>query len=423
MEHYSSIHAKLVITTYKDHTASILIENGKPVQISLEPRAQKISLGNIYVGRVQKIVKNIDSAFIRIDQELTGYYSLSDNRRHWILRSGLPFQSESVSLKEGDEILVQVSREAVKTKAPVLSSNLSLTGRYCVLTTGSSQIGFSSKISSQSWKDKFRERLKETDPSGWGLIVRTNAKEVPFEMILEEYQNLKEEFSRLLKTCSYRTQGSLLYQAPAGYITDLKNTGLGTLEAIITDCRTIYDGLNAYLSSEQPEDLGKLTFYEDPLLSLTSLYSLETAITQALQSRVWLKSGGYLVIEPTEAMTVIDVNSGKFTGKKQVRETLLKINLEAAKESARQMRLRNLSGIIIIDFIDMEAEEDRQALMACLREQVCRDPVKTTVVDMTPLNLVEITRKKIRRPLHEQATGLLHLSSSEKQPARIPEQR
>ena len=407
MNYHSSVHTKLIITEYKNHIASVLTENSKPVQIALEPRSQHSILGNIYVGRVQKIVKNIDAAFIRINEDLTGYYSLTDNRRHWILRSGIPSQSENCSLKEGDQLLVQVSREAVKTKAPVLTSNLSLTGRYCVLTTGSSLIGFSSKISSRSWKDAVRTLLDEAGVSQWGLIVRTNAKEVPPERILEEYAELKERLIRLIEECNYRTPGSILYQSPAGYVTDLKSTYFGSLEAIVTDGPEIYDTLKTYLSTCQPEDLQKLTLYQDPLLSLSALYSLETAITQALQPRVWLKSGGYLVIEPTEAMTVIDENSGKFSGKKQFRETVLKTNLEAAREVARQMRLRNLSGIIVVDFIDMEEEEDRLAVMEALKEQVQKDPVKTTVVDMTLLNLVEITRKKVRRPLLEQAAGLL----------------
>ena len=146
MNYHSSVHTKLIITEYKNHIASVLTENSKPVQIALEPRSQHSILGNIYVGRVQKIVKNIDAAFIRINEDLTGYYSLTDNRRHWILRSGIPSQSENCSLKEGDQLLVQVSREPVKTNAPLLTSNLSLTARYCVLTTGSSLFGFSSKI-------------------------------------------------------------------------------------------------------------------------------------------------------------------------------------------------------------------------------------------------------------------------------------
>ena len=152
----------------------------------------------------------------------------------------------------------------------------------------------------------------------------------------------------------------------------------------------------------QKEDADRLTLYEDSLLPLSKLYSLETAFEKALGKNVWLKSGGYLVIEPTEAMTVIDVNTGKYSGRKNMQDTICRINMEAADEIGRQLRLRNLSGIIIVDCIDMEREEDRKALLAHLGDVVSKDPVKTTVVDMTALNLVELTRKKMRRPLHEQ---------------------
>ena len=177
----------------------------------------------------------------------------------------------------------------------------------------------------------------------------------------------------------------------------------GRLSSIVTDDRGLYDQLKAYLKEEQPEDLEKLEFYDDSLLPLYKLYSLETVLDRALGKRVWLKSGGYLVIEPTEAMTVIDVNTGKYEGRKKMADTIRKINNEAAFTIAAQLRLRNLSGIIMVDFIDMEQEEDKKALLDCLKQAVSTDPVRTVVVDMTPLGLVELTRKKVRKPLYEQA--------------------
>lgn len=191
-------------------------------------------------------------------------------------------------------------------------------------------------------------------------------------------------------------------QALPGYIAAIRDSFGGTLEEIITDVPEYHRELKAYLEMCQKEDAGCLTLYEDSLLPLGRLYSLETAFEKALGKNVWLKSGGYLVIEPTEAMTVIDVNTGKYSGRKKMQDTVYKINMEAADEIGRQLRLRNLSGIIIVDFIDMERDEDRKALLAHLGEVVLKDPVKTTVVDMTALNLVELTRKKVRKPLHEQ---------------------
>ena len=174
------------------------------------------------------------------------------------------------------------------------------------------------------------------------------------------------------------------------------------MEEIVTDDPEIFRRIREYLDVCQPEDREKVRLYEDPLLPLEKLYSLEKAVSEALQKKVWLRSGGYLVIEPTEAMTVIDVNSGKYTGRKNLRDTIRKINLEAAEEIVFQLRLRNLSGIIIVDFIDMDSVQDQEELMALLTDRCRKDPIKTTVVDMTKLGLVEITRKKIRRPFREQ---------------------
>ncbi len=389
--------AKLIITEYKDKIASVLMENSRPVQISMEPDNQESILGNIYIGRVQNIVKNINAAFVEIAPGQVCYYSLSENRLHWF--GNIP---ENRPLRIGDEIMVQVEKDGIKTKSPMLTSNISLSGKYCVLTSLHSQISFSSKIRSPLWKETLKSHLESERTGEWGGIIRTNAKSAEEEAILAEFKTLSGQFKKILEERKFRTCYSLLYQAFPAYLNEVRNAYSVSLKEIVTDKKPLYDEIFSYLSVYQPEDLGKLKFYEDPLLSLSSLYSLQTVFSQAVQPRVWLKSGGYLVIEPTEAMTVIDVNTGKFSGKKNMRETLLKINLEAAEAVARELRLRNLSGIIVVDFIDMETDEDKETLMEHLRLAVQKDPIKTTVVDMTRLNLVEITRKKVRPSLYQQ---------------------
>ena len=175
------------------------------------------------------------------------------------------------------------------------------------------------------------------------------------------------------------------------------------LSAIITDDPRLYQQIHGFLQAEQPEDLSKLQFYEEQLLPLSKLYSTDIAVERALKEYVWLKNGAYLVIQPTEALTVVDVNSGKYSAKtkKKSAETYLKINLEAAKETARQIRLRNISGIILIDFINMDDPDMMQELLKQFRRFLGEDPIQTSVVDVTALQLVEVTRKKVRRPLHE----------------------
>lgn len=390
---------KLVITRLHEKLATVLLDEKRVIQIVFA-EAEDSALGNIYIGKVKNVVKNLGAAFIEYSEGRIGYFGIEENPGV-IYTSPHPGQK----LREGDELLVQVSKDSVKTKAPVLSSNLNFSGDYLVLTTGKQQLGFSGKIKDNEWKARMREQLMAAKADGYGLIVRTNAEQAKTEDILLELQRLEEAMHQVTDNGQHRTCFSLLYEAPKPYLTEVRDTYTKGLERIVTDLPECYEELKNFLSRYQPDNLVKLAYYEDEALPLVKLYSLESALQQALSKKVWLKSGGYLIIEPTEALTVIDVNSGKYAGKKTVQETILKINLEAADEIARQIRLRNLSGIIIVDFIDLEKEQDKKLLMERLAMKIESDPVKTALVDMTKLNLVEITRKKVKRPLHEQIQG------------------
>ena len=390
---------KLIITRWQGRILTALFSDKLAIELGLEE--ENASLGNIYIGKVIRVVKNLNSAFVDYGKDCTGYFSLTDNPV--ILhadgrRSGI--------IKAGDEIIVQIAKEAVRTKDPVLTSNLTFAGRYGVLTAGKTLIGFSSKISDKDWKDQLRPKLEALTNKEAGLIVRTNAYGREDEL-LRETEALMEACRNILKTAPYRTCYSLLASSEPEYIKTIRSCPAGSLDEIITDEPSVYENLIRYFEQCEPEQVSPVRLYQDPQLSLTKLYSLENAVEQASQKRVWLKSGGYLIIEYTEAMTVIDVNTGKYAGKKNQDDTIRMTNLEAAKEISRQLRLRNLSGIIMVDFIDMKRQEDKDFLMDSLREFVRPDPIKTNVIDMTPLNLVEITRKKEKKPLWEQlaATG------------------
>lgn len=387
---------KFVITRWEGRVLTALVSDEGVCQLGLEDQKEQSLLYNIYIGKVKNIVKNINAAFVELGGGQMAYYSLTENTCHHYTRP-----HGNGPLRAGDEIIVQVSRDAVKTKDPVISSNLNFTGRYSVLTAGKDVLGFSSKITDSAWKQEVKPLIAAELEQGCGIIVRTNAYGADAEEILSEIRALKTSYATVKAAGTYRTCYSLLYEAVPSYVGSLRDARDGSIDEIITDDNDIYQTLNLYLETEQPEDLKKLKLYRDQMVPLGKLYSLEKALEDAFGRRVWLKSGGYLVIEPTEALTVVDVNTGKYTGKKNPRDTIMKINLEAAKETARQMRLRNLSGIIIIDFIDMALEEDRKLLVDSLSQWCQTDPVKTTVVDITKLNLVEITRKKQRRPLHE----------------------
>ena len=301
----------------------------------------------------------------------------------------------------GDELVVQISREAIKTKAPTVTGNLSFTGRYAVLTHGNTRIGVSSKIP-KSLRDTYKKELGGLQNDEFGIIIRTNAKDAPFEDVTDEISALKDEYYNLIRTAQTRVCFSCLKSAPPSYIADLKNVYMDGMEAIIVGDKDLYTRIRLFFQSELPEKAGLLKLYDDPSFPLDKLYGTQTILDRALMERAWLKTGGYLIIQPTEALTVIDVNSGKNTSKKDSEEGALKVNLEAAREAARQIRLRNLSGIILVDFINQKSEENTQKLLHEFKYCLAQDPIQTTLVDMTALGLVEVTRKKIRRPLYEE---------------------
>lgn len=384
-----------------------LLSEGRTVEIGLE--AEDSILGTVYIGKVKRIVRNLNAAFVDFAEGRTGYYSLTDNPRP------LFADSHEGAMKEGDEVIVQVEKDAVRTKDPVLTSNISLQGRYAVVTAGKRVVGFSGKIHDREFKERLKPQIEALIGEDAGVIVRTNAYGME-EALLAEIRLLMDQYRELLKRAAYRTCYSVLRRAEPEYIKTLKGCPAGTLEEVVTDLPEVYDQVEAYLKSQEPDgvvqkpDIKKqesvcqasLRLYRDPLVSLARLYSLNAVMDQALQKKVWLKSGGYLVIDITEAMVVIDVNTGKYAGKKKLEETVRLTNQEAAGEICRQLRLRNLSGIILVDFIDMHTREDQEQLLDTLRRHAAQDTVPTTVVDMTALGLVEMTRKKQKRPLWEQ---------------------
>lgn len=395
--------SKLIITDLICHEKKIrtaaLEEQGRISQLNFSEIASKGILGNIYVGKVQNIVKNIHAAFIEIADGIMCYYSLDDKADPVFTNP----KKDSV-MKIGDEVIVQVSKEGMKTKLPSVSSNLNFTGRYLVLTSQRKELGFSGKLNKEE-KKRIREFLEGEMPENAGIIVRTNARNAKKEEILEELKNLQTRYETLLKKGHSRVCFSLLEEHMPDYLQTLQNVYTQTLDEIVTDNPEVFQAVQNYLNCYGEYEI-PLRFYEDKLLPLSKLYSLESVLERSLQERVWLKSGGFLVIQPTEAFVCIDVNTGKFSGKKEIQETFRKINLEAAKEIAWQLRLRNLSGIILIDFINMENQEDKKELLHTLQAYLNQDPIKGTVVDITPLNIVEVTRKKVRKPLLEEWKAL-----------------
>lgn len=387
---------------------SFLLNGSKAVEIHCDACREDSILDEIYIGKVQNIVKNISAAFVEIAPGTVCYLPLEDLKHPVYTKKGT-----SHNIQQGDELLVQVKREGIKTKAPAVTTNLTLHGKYALLTTGNTQISVSSKLSKEE-KERLLRVAKDNSSAdngslegmsagerAYGWLLRTNAGGASPEVIKKDLLRLQAKYEELIKTAQYRTCFSCLLARPSAYLKRMSDLYAEEVDEILTDDRELFEQMTEYFQENQPEDTAKLRFYEDRLLPMEKLYSLDHHLKEALGERVWLKSGGYLVIQPTEALTVIDVNTGKFTAGKKKEAAFLKLNQEAALEAARQIRLRNLSGIIIIDFINMEETESETQLLRTLDGALRLDPIRTTLVDMTKLSLVEITRMKKERPLHE----------------------
>ena len=387
---------------------SFLLNGSKAVEIHCDVCREDSILDEIYIGKVQNIVKNISAAFVEIAPGTVCYLPLEDLKHPVYTKKGT-----SQNIQQGDELLVQVKREGIKTKAPAVTTNLTLHGKYALLTTGNTQISVSSKLPKEE-KERLVRVVKDNSSADngsleemsagerdYGWLLRTNAGGASPEVIKKDLLRLQTKYGELMKTAQYRTCFSCLLARPSAYLKRLSDLYTEEVDEILTDDRELFEQMTEYFQENQPEDTAKLRFYEDRLLPMEKLYSLDHHVKEALGERVWLKSGGYLVIQPTEALTVIDVNTGKFTAGKKKEAAFLKLNQEAALEAARQIRLRNLSGIVIIDFINMEEKESEVQLLKTLDDALRRDPIRTTLVDMTKLSIVEITRMKKERPLHE----------------------
>ena len=421
----------LLIIERNEQILSLLYQDNRLVQVKVhednlnkqnnrtgEDKSSSLPLHAIYIGKVKNVVPSIDAVFVEVEKGKMGFLPMKQAKNPIIVN-----RKYDGRIVAGDEILVQIEKEGIKTKEPGLTCNLSFTGKYCVLTTGKLGVGFSSKLDKNTkiylkeildnWK--IEELLQQEKV---GLVVRTNVvgliegkRELESSYVvnsedcnLEELNGLKEELKKLLEqknkvlsAVPYRTCFSCLCQPMEGYLADVRDTYEDSFDKIITNKEEIYHRIR-----EEFPTMENVELYQDSRIPLEKLYSVETRLKEALDERVWLKSGAYLVIQQTEALTVIDVNSGKIQKKNPKDDIYFEINKEAAREIALQLRLRNLSGINIIDFISQNTKEQDSELLVYLSGLVKKDSVKTIVVDMTPLGLVEVTRKKIHKSLKEQ---------------------
>lgn len=367
-------------------------------------------VGNVYIGRVENIVKNINCAFIEIEDKQKCYFDLKDNPNPIILN-----KKNNSNINIGDKILVQVVKEPVKTKPATVSSKIEFSGKYIVLSNDVNGVSISKKI-----KNNFDSNLKKdienelnsiianaieeigyADIIKFGLILRSSCANASYEDIICELKDISKQYIEMLRGAIYGVFYTLLHKEIPEYFNDIVHLTADNEYEIITDLKDVYDYLNNSLNNKNCN----IRFYEDNCLPLYKLYSIEKEISEGLKKNVWLDCGGYLVIEQTEAMTVIDVNTGKNVPKSKNQtdkeKTLLKTNLEAADKLFQQLMIRNISGIIIVDFINMEDENNIDILMNRLKTLAKKDMCSCSIIDITKLGLVEITRKRTGKSLSE----------------------
>ena len=391
---------KLIVTKNKDQVYTALLEDHILAELHLsEKDPKRMAAGDIYIGKIKKINANIGAMFIETAPGVECYCPLK--------LANEPFFSKKAGKKPlciGDELVVEIKKEASKGKIPSVTTDFSIKGRLAVLVHGKENIGVSGKIPPVR-KAELKQWASGFHMENCGLILRTGAAKAEKETLLSETDKLQEQYQSLLQTAPFRTCFSCLYKAPPEYLEVFRNHYAAELTEIVTDDPDLYQEIRDFLEKEMPSLLHTLRKYEDAMLPLRKFYNLDMELTHALAEKVWIRYGGFLVIQPTEALTVIDVNSGKCTEGKDREKTFLKLNIEAAREAARQIRLRNLSGIILIDFINLAREEDTQSLLHFFREELAKDPVRTNLIDVTKLQLVEVTREKVKKPLSECVKG------------------
>ncbi|HET6654762.1 MAG TPA: ribonuclease G [Gammaproteobacteria bacterium] len=393
---------EILINVTPRETRVALLENGALEEIFIERAHRRGLVGNIYKGRVLRVLPGMQAAFVDVGLERSAFLHASDiSRAVYTEAEQEPHGPADIRelLHEGDELLVQVLKDPLGTKGARLSTRIGIPSRYLVHVPGSDRVGVSARIDDEAERERLAGLVAQfLDGGTGGYIVRTAGEGVSHDairadmMFLRKLWELIEEQSRSVST------GALVHEDLLLPVRILRDFLDDEVEQVRVDTESVYRKMKDFAAMFLPELAGRIEFYDGPR-PIFDLYGIEDEIHKALERKVALKSGGYLVIDQTEAMTTIDVNTGAYVGYRNLEETVLKTNLEASQTIARQLRLRNLGGIIIIDFIDMHEPEHRQLVLEALERSLARDHARNKICAISPLGLVEMTRKRTRESL------------------------
>jgi len=395
---------EIVISASHEETRAGVLEAGRLVEFYLErPHNQRL-VGNIYKGRVENVLPGMQAAFVDIGLEKNAFLYVDDaypasNGEAEDFPEDVRNLTIKDLLKEGQEVIVQIAKEPTGTKGARITRNLTIPGRYLVLMPTVDYVGVSRRITDEKERERLKKLAYAIKPRNLGVIVRTVAEgrgrqelEKDMKFLLKLWSDLKQRARTLRAPALLHKDMGLVYRIVRDLLTD-------EVHALYTDSREAYREISGLVRAFSPELQDRIHLHTDPRYDLFEKYGINEEIEKALKRRVWLQCGGYIVIDQLEALTAIDVNTGKYVGSERLEETVFRTNMEAAEEIARQLRLRDIGGIIIIDFIDMEEYKHREQVVAALERAMARDRTKATVLGVTQLGLVAMTRKKGRRSL------------------------
>ena len=396
-----------------------VLTGGNVSEIFIERLNKKSAAGNIYKGKVVKVLPGMQSAFVEIglqraaflhvadiytgnSDELSYEENISDDNEtnenqetgeiHSVQQHYAPLED---ILTEGQEIIVQVAKDAIAAKGARLTTHLTIPGRYLVLMPGYEHIGVSRKIENEAERERLKDILIKLRPEGMGLIARTVSDGLSLEELSADLEYIKGVWAGVEALIDKTSAPSLLYGDHNLIYKILRDVVTSDTSRILIDNKADYEKMQEFFINHLSNLDLKIEYYQEDE-PLFDLYNVEIEVNRLLDKKVWLRSGGSIVIDQAEALTVIDVNTGKYVGRHNFDDTILKTNLEASKEIAHQLKMRNIGGIIIVDFIDMERVEDREKVLTTLEQYLKEDRAKTSVVNISPLGLVEITRKRVR---------------------------
>lgn len=417
--------SELIIHSRPYETRVALAENGVVVELHIERKTGQELIGNIYRGRVVRVLPGMQAAFVDIGLERSAFLYVSDVHQDLMelermmlgdstgidtevsadqedllveRRREIPLNIEDL-LREGQDIMVQIAKEPIGTKGARLTCQISLPGRHLVLMPNVDHIGISRKIEDPVERERLKSLVQEIRPGRFGFIVRTASEGIDKNKLKSEMDFLQKLWTSIQEKMARHTSPGLLYEDLGISLRSVRDLFTREVDRLVIDSREEYSAIMEFIETFVPALKYSVELYEGPE-PIFDFYGIEMELSRALDKKIWLKSGGYIVIELTEALTAIDVNTGSYVGARNLEETILKTNLEAVKEIAYQLRLRNLGGLIVIDFIDMEKKVNRERVFTALKEALTKDKAKTHVLKMSELGLIEMTRKRTRENLN-----------------------